>query len=434
MDHTGRGRPAQYKQPSRKGKKSWRKNIDLSSTEAALEDIREQERTLGTPAHTQTNDQLFVEDRRGQETQLARQAREKRKLKSQEILEARSAVPAIQQRARSAFQLDTQTPAGKANAAGLPEKVKRRLRILASRPHEGEQGQSELGSAGKLQSDAAVAEKHDLWADEPPKQVDEWASITVSQPVHRPRSMSHEPNAAAKAAPAIAKPHAGTSYNPDYDAHEALLQEAVNNAAAEEEEDQQTKRLRDQWHNVVQEPSGETPMTMPIDEPTEQDDEEENDEGDDMRTKMPGRKSAAQRRREARAKEQQLQAEQRRRQRQQRAAMSELPAHLKALRQRAQARQALVDARRARKLERMQTQGIAGFRVGKHVVPKQRLDVQTGDELSESLRQLKPEGNLFWDRFQNLQARGLVEARRPVMPSRKYKKKEYDRHSFKRDD
>ena len=29
---TDRVRPAQYKQPSRKGKKSWRKNIDLSAT------------------------------------------------------------------------------------------------------------------------------------------------------------------------------------------------------------------------------------------------------------------------------------------------------------------------------------------------------------------------------------------------------------------
>ena len=125
---------------------------------------------------------------------------------------------------------------------------------------------------------------------------------------------------------------------------------------------------------------------------------------------------------------------QRRKQRQERALVSQLPAHLKAQRQRMRARQALVEERRARKLARMQAEGIAGFRVGKHVVPKQHVDVQTGDELSESLRQLKPEGNLFYDRFQNLQARGLLEARKPVVPSRRYKLREYDRHSFKRDD
>ena len=67
-------------------------------------------------------------------------------------------------------------------------------------------------------------------------------------------------------------------------------------------------------------------------------------------------------------------------------------------------------------------------------MPSQRVDVQTGDELSDSLRRLRPEGNLFWDRFQSLQARGLAEARKPVLPMRQRRElKTYDRHSFKRD-
>ena len=58
----GLGRPAQYRQASRKGKKAWRKNIDLSATEAALEDLREQERAEGVPAHKRSNAELFMED------------------------------------------------------------------------------------------------------------------------------------------------------------------------------------------------------------------------------------------------------------------------------------------------------------------------------------------------------------------------------------
>ncbi|WFD44124.1 hypothetical protein MPSI1_002790 [Malassezia psittaci] len=447
LQNTDRGRPAQYSRPSRKGKKSWRKNIDLTTTEASLEDAREQERIVGTPAHTQSNAQLFQEDRTGQETQLARQAREKRKLKSQEILQARSAVPAIHQRARSAFQLDTQTPAGKANAAGLPAKIKRRLRILASRPHEGEQGRTEMGSAGKLQSDAVLADKHDLWgADSKPsvRADEEWITTTKPHDVHvsakltqTPRSLHHEPIAAAKSVRIIQQPHAGTSYNPDYDQHEALLQKAIQNAIAEEATEQETKRLREQWHSIVDAPPGKVAPDLPVDDAASQASDLSvlsDDEQTGSRTKMPKRKSSAQRRREAKAKEQQIQAEHRRLERQQRAVASQLPAHLKSMRKHAQARELMNEERKARKLERIQKEGIAGFRVGKHTVPKQRIDVQTGDELSESLRRLKPEGNLFWDQFQNLQARGLAEARRPVAPSRKYKKRVYDRHSFKRDD
>ena len=34
--------PQQYKQPSRKGKKAWRKNVDVSEIEAGLELVREE--------------------------------------------------------------------------------------------------------------------------------------------------------------------------------------------------------------------------------------------------------------------------------------------------------------------------------------------------------------------------------------------------------
>jgi nucleolar protein 53 len=34
--------PQQYKQPSRKGKKAWRKNVDVSEVQEGLEDLREE--------------------------------------------------------------------------------------------------------------------------------------------------------------------------------------------------------------------------------------------------------------------------------------------------------------------------------------------------------------------------------------------------------
>ena len=34
--------PAQHKQPSRKGKKAWRKNVDVTEVQEGLEEVREQ--------------------------------------------------------------------------------------------------------------------------------------------------------------------------------------------------------------------------------------------------------------------------------------------------------------------------------------------------------------------------------------------------------
>lgn len=52
---------------------------------------------------------------------------------------------------------------------------------------------------------------------------------------------------------------------------------------------------------------------------------------------------------------------------------------------------------------------------GKHVVKEGDVDVQLGEDLPESLRELKPEGNLWRDRWGSMVVRGKVEPRVPVL-------------------
>jgi len=60
------------------------------------------------------------------------------------------------------------------------------------------------------------------------------------------------------------------------------------------------------------------------------------------------------------------------------------------------------------------------------------VDVQLGEELSESLRGLQTEGNLFRDRFLNMQQRALIEPRVPVLPKKRKQIVEYEKHAWKR--
>lgn len=84
-------------------------------------------------------------------------------------------------------------------------------------------------------------------------------------------------------------------------------------------------------------------------------------------------------------------------------------------------------------MEEAKKRALVGRRVGKHVVKSGEVDVQVTDELSESLRGLKPEGNLFKDRFLSMQQRALVEPRERVLPrKKKIKFKEYEKHPWKR--
>ena len=58
------GAPAQYAQTNRKGKKAWRKNIDIQPEERALERKREVETVLG-PQADQSTGAAFVVDVEG---------------------------------------------------------------------------------------------------------------------------------------------------------------------------------------------------------------------------------------------------------------------------------------------------------------------------------------------------------------------------------
>lgn len=48
-------------------------------------------------------------------------------------------------------------------------------------------------------------------------------------------------------------------------------------------------------------------------------------------------------------------------------------------------------------------------RIGKNYVPRERVFVKLSNEKIQSLRQLKPEGNLFLDRYRSITSRNLVE-------------------------
>ena len=65
-------------------------------------------------------------------------------------------------------------------------------------------------------------------------------------------------------------------------------------------------------------------------------------------------------------------------------------------------------------------------------LPTAPLEVQLSDELSESLRLLKPEGNLFRDRYRSLVGRGIVEPRfAPAKKRRKYPLKYIEKYDYK---
>merc|ERR1711881_99170 len=70
-------------------------------------------------------------------------------------------------------------------------------------------------------------------------------------------------------------------------------------------------------------------------------------------------------------------------------------------------------------------------RLSKQKFKEGETNVLTSDELSGTLRELRPDGNLLKDSFRSLQRRNIIEPRNRVLPHTKYKRKVVVKRSYK---
>jgi nucleolar protein 53 len=71
------------------------------------------------------------------------------------------------------------------------------------------------------------------------------------------------------------------------------------------------------------------------------------------------------------------------------------------------------------------------MKLSKHKFEAMPGEVKLSDEIPTTLRELVPEGNLLLDRFKSFQQRNMIEPRKPVSARRRYRLKEYEKHSYK---
>ncbi|KAJ7132336.1 P60-like protein [Mycena epipterygia] len=426
------GAPAQHNQPSRKGKKAWRKNVDIQDVEEGIEELRAEERATGTFLHKQQDDQLFVIDVKGDEK--IRSALPKFKtseLTSTKILAQRSAVPAVVSR----------TTASKKRKSPLSSEDKNRLLRISKRPRKGPFNSivdpTEFG-AGSATFDLSEAVKqsgaYDPWAP-----AEEVAEIKDGMETVQPKKVKvpvHGHPRDKIEVPAILEPHQGTSYNPPADAHQELL---IKAAEIEEKRVEKAAKIAETKAKFqlakldVEEDTLGAPPGMTVDVAVPMEEEEGDAENtEEIEKKMPPRKTKSQRNKAAKVLAQKRALAEKARKKNELVIINSFKLLRRTTNKTLSAREQAHAVRRAALQEKLKL-GLAGQKLGKHKVPVEEVDVQLGEDLSESLRALKPEGNLFRDRFTSLQQRALIEPRVPVLPKRRRNRiVEYEKHAWKR--
>ncbi|KAK4158254.1 ribosome biogenesis protein Nop53/GLTSCR2 [Chaetomidium leptoderma] len=403
--------PQQYKQPSRKGKKAWRKNVDISEVQQGLEELNDQIIKGGVIAEKESAD-LFTLDVGGDAELTKRFPKHiKKGLKSDEIIAQRSAVPAVSLRKRAGDKTtDGILPVKRQRTTYVTHKELARIKKVADGHHES--------------TVAVVDAEYDVWAEPKvePETEEQFSFLAKVEKKKPPKTLGQQPislAASGKAIPAVPKPKGGHSYNPAFNDYQDRLIEESEKAVEAERERLEVLELDRVKQEAAARSAAEAEAAEARADLSEWEDDsawegfESAGEELSVKAKRPRRKTQAERNKIKRRKEEERKAKHE-------AAMKRKriqEEHIK------QIGLEVAEKEREMELEKVEMSDdseegndveLRRRQLGRFKLPEKDLELVLPDELQDSLRLLKPEGNLLKDRYRSMLVRGKMESRRKI--------------------
>lgn len=231
-----------------------------------------------------------------------------------------------------------------------------------------------------------------------------------------------------KQVPAVQKPSGGYSYNPVFtDYEERLNAEGKKALEAEQKrlDAEEAERVRQEGvlRSAAEADAADERANMSEwEEDSEWEGFQSGVEDDDKPTiKRPQRKTQAQRNRIKRRKEEEQLAKHRAAMKTRRAQEQRIKDIAQEVEDRDTSRALAEQAEDSDSDAEIDVDKLRRRQLGKYKLPERDLELVLPDELQDSLRLLKPEGNLLKDRYRNMLVRGKVESRRHI-PFKKQKR------------
>jgi nucleolar protein 53 len=430
--------PSTSSQSSRKSKRAWRKNIDISTVTTGLENRREEIITHGRPLSEKTQNELFVIDDVGagkDEVDKWKKNKVGKVLKQDEILGRRSAVPALLNERKRLREDEGKGRIGD----GIVAVKKPRTEWVSKKEVSRIRNNLDNNQRLDLTNIEHTTPDFDLW-DTPntttdPTTLKHDKYIPPTRPKVAPSTLSQPPiplTSSGHPVSSVPTPAAGQSYNPTYESwDEALtlagnteLQSEQKRLLAQQQADEKSARIAELAAKL---PDRETITGLEV-EGVESEwegfetDTSRQSHGDEVsaaemkRRKRPERKTPSQRNKILRRKKMEQLAKHE-------AKMSAREDHAEDI-----VRQLTARTQNASGDNQVATTTPAGpptttaesvlqLRRNPHhgpksaSVPAQTLDIVLPEDLQDSLRRLKPEGNLLRERYRNVLVNGKLEAR-----------------------
>ncbi|KAK1256440.1 hypothetical protein MKX07_008699 [Trichoderma sp. CBMAI-0711] len=431
--------PQQHSQPSRKGKKAWRKNVDVTEVEEGLRELNN-EIIRGGVIREKASEDLFTIDTAGDAKIPQRFPKHVKKgLKADEIINKRSAVPAVSMRKRPGDKsTDGLVAAKRQKTDWVSHKDLARLKKVADGHHENtiavRDAAFDLWDAPAEPAAVATKKGPTTTTDFLPEKVEPKVPKTMKQ---QPLSLL----ANGKQIPAVPKPTGGYSYNPSFPEYEArLAEESAKAIEAEkkrlEAEAAEAAKLEAAARSAAEAEAAEQRANMSEwEEDSEWEGFQSGVEDERPSAKQPKRKTQAQRNRIKRRKEEEQLARHKAEMKARRAQEQRIKQIAAEVAEK-EKQKALMLAQQAAEQDadddgEIKEEKLRRRQLGKYKLPEKDLELVLPDELQESLRLLKPEGNLLKDRYRSMLLRGKVEIRRHIPFKKQAKKKVTEKWTHK---
>jgi nucleolar protein 53 len=377
------------------------------------------------------SDDIFTLDVAGDVAIQKRILKGSKQLKASEIIAQRSAVPAVSMRKRPGEgTTDGLIQPKRQRTSYVSHKELTRLRKIA----DGQQGEA-LVEITEASFDPWDAQKDVEEAVQDPR----FSFLEKARKKKAPSTLKQKPISLAangKSIPAVKKPEGGYSYNPMFtDYEERLTAEGEKEVAAEKSRmavvEAERIRLEAAAKSAAEAEAVEARAELSEwEEDSVWEGFESGTEDVRLNAKRPERKTPAQRNKIKKRKEEELKAK--------------MAADIKKKNEQAarikQIAKEIIVKNKSRALALLQNDDSSSDgddlelrrrKLGKIALPEKDLELVLPDELQESLRLLKPEGNLLKERYRNLLVRGKLESRRPISFSKKPRRKATEKWTHK---
>lgn len=389
--------PRRRKRVSKKTKKGWRRASKVDDVEEFLEQTRADERTGVSGG----NSRLYFIDNLKDSS---------RKKSSADL------------KCHQGLKLDSSIP---------PVHVSQKVFKPVAKPVKSTASKAVSKTTSKRRP--ASRAPYDLWSTDltPSEEMDEhFAKVCKKQRVKPPPKYRVKPSAIET----FEIPHPGASYNPLHDDHQALLKKAIEIEEKKEKCEMKLKQALDNYFPATSSGSSEAIWLKEMSVGLTYDDKEKseknaNDSKDDsnvvstFQSGVERKKTEKQRRLE---KERHVAERRCQKEKEQKLRENE-KFRLKSIKKELKLREMKLATRAAwKELERQENRNMPK-KLGRLNYEEPVVNIQLTEELSDSLRQVKPEGHIAEIMFKHLQKKNIIEPRKRAKPLKRCASKLFEK-------